>query len=63
MRATSAQAPEAIAQAQPLARVRPRRKRNVDGEIPPMELNDLAICWPLMFLKQLDRSKLLKSHP
>ena len=25
------------------ARVRPRRKRNVDGEIPPMQLNDLAI--------------------
>src|SRR6266576_5503766 len=24
-----------------LARVRPRRKRNEDGEIPPMELNDL----------------------
>jgi hypothetical protein len=41
--------PEAIAQAQPLARVRPRRKRNEDGEIPPMQLNDLAICWPLMF--------------
>src|SRR6266576_679775 len=30
-----------LAQAQPLARVRPRRKRNEDGEIPPMELNDL----------------------
>ena len=28
-----------VAQAQPLARVRPRRKRNEDGEIPPMELN------------------------
>jgi hypothetical protein len=28
-----------IAQAQPLARVRPRRKRNVDGGVPPMELN------------------------
>ena len=27
-----------IAQAQPLARVRPRRKRNEDGEIPPMGL-------------------------
>ena len=27
--------PEAVAQAQPLARVRPRRKRNEDGEIPP----------------------------
>ena len=26
------------AQAQPLARVRPRRKRNEDGEIPPMEI-------------------------
>ena len=36
------------------ARVRPRRKRNEDGEIPPMELNDLAICWPLMFLKRSD---------
>src|SRR6266404_2514945 len=34
------------AQAQPLARVRPRRKRNEDGEIPPMELNDLAIVGP-----------------
>src|SRR4051812_37243427 len=34
------------AQAQPLARVRPRRKRNEDGEIPPMELNDLAIDGP-----------------
>ena len=32
--------------AQPLARVRPRRKRNEDGEIPPMELNDLAIDGP-----------------
>ena len=29
-----------------LARVRPRRKRNEDGEIPPMELNDLAIVGP-----------------
>src|SRR5512139_2155474 len=32
--------------AQPLARVRPRRKRNEDGEIPPIELNDLAIIGP-----------------
>src|SRR6202011_3798544 len=39
------------AQAQPLARVRPRRKRNEDGEIPPMELNN-PDCWPLMFLKR-----------
>lgn len=45
------------------ARVRPRRKRNEDGEIPPMQLNDLTICWPLMFLKRFDRSKLLKNHP
>jgi hypothetical protein len=37
---------QCIAQAQPLARVRPRRKRNEDGEIPPMELNDLAIVGP-----------------
>ena len=41
------------AQAQPLARVRPRRKRNEDGEIPPMELNDLAICWPLNVSKTI----------
>ena len=57
-------APNAIAQArQPLARVRPRRKRNVDGEIPPMQLNDPDDRWPLMFLKRFDRSKLLKNHP
>src|SRR6266567_2375173 len=42
LRATS-KAAGCVAQAQPLARVRPRRKRNEDGEIPPMELNDLAI--------------------
>jgi hypothetical protein len=36
-----------------LARVRPRRKRNEDGEIPPMELN-IRKCWPLMFLKRSD---------
>ena len=40
------QAPEAIAQAQPLARVRPRRKRNEDGEIPPMGLNNPEIAGP-----------------
>ncbi len=34
------------AQAQPLARVRPRRKRNEDGEIPPMELNNPEIVGP-----------------
>lgn len=39
------------------ARVRPRRKRNEDGEIPPMQLNDLAICWPLMFLKRSDSER------
>ncbi len=43
------------AQAQPLARVRPRRKRNVDGEIPPMQLNNPDDRWPLMFLKRSDR--------
>ena len=32
--------------AQPLARVRPRRKRNEDGEIPPMELKGLATDGP-----------------
>ncbi len=45
------------------ARVRPRRKRNEDGEIPPMQLNDPDDRWPLMFLKRFDRSKLLKNHP
>src|SRR6266581_7402528 len=45
LRATS-KAAGCVAQAQPLARVRPRRKRNEDGEIPPMELNDLAIVGP-----------------
>src|SRR5271155_3143395 len=40
-------APDAIAQArQPLARVRPRRKRNVDGEIPPMELSNPETAGP-----------------
>jgi hypothetical protein len=57
-----------IAQAQPLARVRPRRKRNEDGEIPPMQLNDPDDRWPLMFQKRFDRSELqvaslLKNHP
>ena len=41
--------------AKPLARVRPRRKRNEDGEIPPMQLNNPDDCWPLMFLKRSDR--------
>jgi len=40
-----------IAQREPLARVRPRRKRNEDGEIPPMQLNDPDDRWPLMFLR------------
>ena len=38
-----------------LARVRPRRKRNEDGEIPPMQLNNPDDRWPLMFLKRSDR--------
>lgn len=38
-RAHPAQAPTHRTSAKPLARVRPRRKRNVDGEVPPMELN------------------------
>src|SRR6266566_4540914 len=45
LRATS-KAAGCVAQAQPPARVRPRRKRNEDGEIPPMELNDLTIVGP-----------------
>jgi hypothetical protein len=32
--------------AKPPARVRPRRKRNEDGEIPPMELNNPEIAGP-----------------
>ena len=40
-------APAAIAQrAKPLAHVRPRRKRNEDGEIPPMELNNPKTVGP-----------------
>ena len=46
MLARIGQAPDASHSAKPLARVRPRRKRNEDGEIPPMELNDLAIVGP-----------------
>ena len=38
-------------------------KRNEDGEIPPMQLNNPDDRWPLMFLKRFDRSKLLKNHP
>jgi hypothetical protein len=56
-------APNLRTSAKPLARVRPRRKRNVDGEIPPMQLNNPDDRWPLMFLKRFDRSKLLKNHP
>ena len=47
----------------PLARVRPRRKRNEDGGVPPMQLNNPDDRWPLMFLKRFDSSKLLKNHP
>src|SRR5439155_11305263 len=35
-KARSRLTPDASHSAKPLARVRPRRKRNVDGEIPPM---------------------------
>ena len=49
--------------AKPLARVRPRRKRNEDGEIPPMQLNNPDDRWPLMFQKRFDKSELLKNHP
>src|SRR6266540_2473357 len=47
--------PDASHCAKPLARVRPRRKRNEDGEIPPMQLNNPDDRWPLMFLKRSDR--------
>jgi hypothetical protein len=52
-----------VLRALPLARVRPRRKRNEDGEIPPMQLNDPDDRWPLMFQKRFDKSELLKNHP
>src|SRR6516164_678258 len=51
-----ARTPDAIAQRKPLARVRPRRKRNEDGEIPPVGLIGPFGRWPLMFLKRSDRS-------
>ena len=38
--------PDASHSAKPLARVRPRRKRNEDGEIPPMELSNPEIAGP-----------------
>jgi hypothetical protein len=41
-----ATAPDASHKRKPLARVRPRRKRNEDGEIPPMELNNPEIAGP-----------------
>jgi len=47
-----------VLRAWPLARVRPRRKRNEDGEIPPMQLNNPDDRWPLMFQKRFDKSKL-----
>ena len=40
------QAPDASHKRKPLARVRPRRKRNEDGEIPPMELNNARLLAP-----------------
>src|ERR1700733_7483071 len=46
-----------------LARVRPRRKRNEDGEIPPMQLNNPDDRWPLMFQKRFDKTEILKNHP
>jgi hypothetical protein len=56
--ARSRTAPDASHKRQALGqRVRPRRKRNEDGEIPPVELNDLAIDWPLMFLKRSDSER------
>ena len=51
------QAPDASHKRKPLARVRPRRKRNEDGGVPPMELIVLANEWPLMFLKRSDSER------
>jgi hypothetical protein len=45
-RRASANAPDASHMRKPMARVRPRRKRNEDGEIPPMELNNPEIAGP-----------------
>jgi hypothetical protein len=38
--------PDASHKRKPPARVRPRRKRNEDGEIPPMELSNPEIAGP-----------------
>jgi hypothetical protein len=38
-----------------IAWARPRRKRNEDGEIPPMDLFDLTSNDPDVFLKRSDR--------
>src|SRR5665647_928705 len=46
MLASTGRTARCVAQAQPLARVRPRRKRNEDGEIPPMELNNPETVGP-----------------
>ena len=58
MRARHRLAPMHRTALKPLARVRPRRKRNEDGEIPPMQLNNPDDRWPLMFLKRFDISEL-----
>ena len=57
MLARTGSTPDASHKRKPLARVRPRRKRNEDGEIPPMQLNNPDDRWPLMFLKRFDRSR------
>ena len=46
MLARTGSTPDASHKRKPLARVRPRRKRNEDGEIPPMELNNPEIVGP-----------------
>src|SRR6202012_1649747 len=56
--------PDASHSAVAPARVRPRRKRNEDGEIPPVELNQIwRSCWPLMFLKRFDSERELSEEP
>src|SRR6201995_3614591 len=56
--------PDASHSAVAPARVRPRRKRNEDGEIPPVELNEIwRSCWPLMFLKRFDSERELSEEP
>ena len=55
----------AIRQRAHKARARPRRKRNEDGGVPPMDLTDPETGWPDIILSDPieAREELLKDHP